>query len=83
MVIGITAEKDRAKLIEFARHHKLSYPILLDGGKTFKDYKLGQIPDVCFINKKLAISSIYLGYNPGGAEKIAAEIGKLLAIVPE
>ena len=81
VVLGITPENDRDRLREFARQNKLSYPILLKGGKVFKDYKLGQIPDVCIINKELVVSSMYIGFNPGNEEKIEAEVRSLLATV--
>lgn len=81
VIYGITLEKDRDKLKEFARSKKLRYPILMDGRKVFKDYGLGQIPDLCFINGELVISAVYTGFSPDNGKKIEAEIGKLLADV--
>ena len=78
IVIGITVETNGGKVQSFAKQNQLSYPILLNARKVFKDYKLGQIPDVCLINKEGTISNLYLGFNPCNEEKIEAEIECLL-----
>lgn len=83
VVIGVTIEKDLDKLREFAAQNKLSYPIMLDAREVFRDYKLGQIPDVCLINRDFAVSSMYLGYNPCKEEEIRAEVDKLLKTISE
>jgi peroxiredoxin len=83
VVIGITVEKDRKKLQQFARQNKLSYPILLNAKKVLKDYKLGQIPDVCSINKEGVISSVYVGFSPCNEEKTEAEVGNLLETISQ
>jgi len=82
VVIGVTPEKNDDKVKKFARQNKLSYPILLDGWKVFKDYKLGQIPDVCIIDRKFAISAMYVGFNPCNEMRIEAEIKELLVTIP-
>ena len=78
VVIGITVETNSEKVQTFAKQNQLSYPILLNARKVFKDYKLGQIPDVCLINKEGTISGLYLGFNPCNEGKIEAEIECLL-----
>lgn len=77
-VVGLTVERDNGKLKEFASQSKLSYTILLNSKGAFKDYRLGQIPDVCIINRDLVISSMYMGFNSCNEGKIETEIGELL-----
>jgi peroxiredoxin len=74
VVIGVTVEKNAEKVRAFARQNRLSYPILLDAGKVFKDYKMGQIPDLCFINKKGIISAVHIGFNPRNEAKVESRI---------
>ena len=78
VVIGITVERGVEKVRAFCRQEQLFYPILLNGRKAFKAYKLGQIPDMCLINKDGVICALYVGLNPCNEAKIEAEIEELL-----
>jgi peroxiredoxin len=74
VVIGVTVEKNTEKVRAFAEQNQLSYSILLDAGKVFKDYKMGQIPDLCFINRKGIISAVYIGFNPRNEAKVESQV---------
>jgi cytochrome c biogenesis protein CcmG/thiol:disulfide interchange protein DsbE len=74
VVIGVTVEKNAEKVRAFARQNQLSYLILLEAAKVFKDYKMGQIPDLCFINKKGVISVVYIGFNPRNEAKVESQV---------
>jgi hypothetical protein len=81
VVIGLTLEKDTGKLKEFAKQNKLSYPILVNSRKAFRDYRLGQLPNVCYIDRQSIISTIYTGFSPDIGEKMKAETKTLLMII--
>lgn len=80
-VIGITLESKNDRLKKIASDKKIAYPILFKGLKTFRDYKLGQVPDICIINQKLCIESMYIGFHPDNEKKIEDEVKKLLATI--
>lgn len=43
--------------------------------------RLGQLPNVCYIDRQSIISTIYTGFSPDIGEKMEAETKKLLMII--
>lgn len=78
VIIGITSEKDIAKIKNFATDNKITFTILLDGTDVFKNYRVTQLPMLYFISKEGNVCSIFMGTNANNEAKIDAEIEKLI-----
>ena len=74
VILGITSEKDKAKVKKFVTENKITFPILAEGAKAFKDYKATQLPTVLFVNKDGSICSAHLGAVTYNEAKFDAEI---------
>jgi hypothetical protein len=82
IVLGITSEKDKVKVKSFATQSKITYPILIEASKTFKDYKVNQLPTIFYINKDGIIYSVHSGPVTSDEKMMDAEIAKVLANTP-
>lgn len=78
VVIGITSEKDIAKIKSFVTDNKITFTILSNGADVYKNYRVTQLPILYFINKEGVVCSIFMGTNASNEAKIDAEIEKLL-----
>ena len=81
MLLGITAEKNRKKLGQFALKQGLSYPILIGDRKIFKAYKVGGVPDIYYIDADGKVSTRDVGFKPGGKKKMEAQVKNLLVVI--
>ena len=52
VVIGIHSQQGGEKLAEFVREHKLSFPILLDSGKTVERFLIESFPSYMLLDKR-------------------------------
>jgi len=74
VILGITSEKDKVKVKKFVTQNKITFPILAEGIKAFKDYKVTQLPTVLFINKDGSVCSAHFGTVTYDEPKFDAEI---------
>ncbi len=79
VILGITSEKDKAKVQKFVTNNKLTFPILAEGAKTFKDYKVTQLPTVLCITKEGNVCSAYFGAVTYDEAKFDAEITNFMS----
>lgn len=80
--VAIDPEKDRGKVEDFARQHKINYTVPLDPGgqKTAAAYKVRGIPATFIIDRKGVIRYAHVGFSgEEDAAKIESEVKKLLA----
>jgi len=80
IVLGITSETNQTKIQKFVTDNKLTFPILIEGTKALKDYKVTQLPLIFFIKKDGTVSSAYVGPSAYDEVKMDAEIAKLLGV---
>jgi peroxiredoxin len=78
IILGITSEKYKEKVKRFVTANKLTFPILVEGIKTFKDYKVTQLPTVLFITKDGNVCSAHFGVITYNEPKFDAEIKSFL-----
>ena len=83
IVLGITSETNRTKIQKFVTDNKLTFPILIEGAKALKDYKVTQLPLIFFVKKDGTVFSAYVGPPAYDEVKMDAEIAKLLGAVPK
>jgi len=84
VVLGImsTPEKSKEKVQEFVNKYKITFPMLIGAGKTFKDYKVNQLPTVFYINKDGMIYSVHSGPVTCDEERMSADIKKVMENAP-
>lgn len=80
VILGLTVERSNEKLRELVTKYQLPYPILQDATEVFQEYKVGQIPDLCVIDRLGVMRSFYPGYHPGYEERFMAEVRALLKL---
>lgn len=81
VILGISMDSggDAAQKVKgFAKKNNLTYPMLMDNGKTSTSYTVYNIPVTYVLDGKHVIVSIYKGYMPGLGDRIAGQIEKLL-----
>ena len=78
VILGVTSEKNKEKVKKFVTDNKLTFPILVEGVKTFKDYKVTQLPTVLFITKDGNVCSAHFGVITYDEAKFDAEITKFI-----
>lgn len=76
------SEKDKEKIKTFVIQNKITFPILIEAGKAFKDYKVNQLPTIFYINKESVIFSVHSGPVTYDEKKMDAEIAKIIANTP-
>lgn len=80
-VLGVSV--DRAQdlsnyLVEFSRVYHINYPVLIGNDDVARKYNVTSIPVSVLIDKKGKIVNIYVGYSANFAEKISAQIEKII-----
>lgn len=80
-VEGITPEKEREALAEFAKHHELKHRIAVMPETSELDNKYGVtgIPQVVLIDRQGKVRLIKVGSGPDNAQAIEAMLQRLLA----
>ncbi len=81
VVLGISMDEGGEavrKVKGFAEKNNLTYPMLMDDGKTSSSYGVYTIPVTFALDRKHVIVAIYKGYMPGPGDRIAGQIEKLL-----
>jgi peroxiredoxin len=66
------------KVKGFAEKNNLTYPMLMDDGKTSKSYAVYNIPATYILDRNHVIIKIYKGYMPGLGDRMAEQIEQLL-----
>ena len=74
VILGVTSERNKEKVKKFVTNNKLTFPILAEGVKTFKDYLVTQLPTVLFITKEGYVCSAHFGAVTYDEAKFDAEI---------
>ncbi|MHC4630411.1 MAG: redoxin family protein [Planctomycetota bacterium] len=77
VVIGINNERDHTKVKAFAKT-RMSYLILLDADKQFKEYGARSIPTAFYIDKEGMIRYRDVGFGPGKEKEMEQKIKELL-----
>ena len=77
VVIGINNERDHAKVKEFAKD-RISYIILLDADKQFRQYGARSIPTAFYIDKDGKIRYRDVGFGPGKEKEMERKVKELL-----
>ncbi len=81
VVLGISMDEGGEavrKVKGFAEKNNLTYPMLMDDGKTSGSYGVYTIPVTFVLDRKHVIVAIYKGYMPRPGDRIAGQIEKLL-----
>jgi hypothetical protein len=81
VLLGITAEKDVDKLQQFVMKQGLSYPILIGDRKIFKEYKVGGVPDIYYIDPEGKVSARDVGFKPEAEKDMESKIKNLLNMI--
>jgi peroxiredoxin len=80
-VLGVSTDSGSGavqKVKGFAEKNNLTYPMLMDDGKTSKSYAVYNIPATYILDRNHVIVKIYKGYMPGLGGRIVEQIEKLL-----
>lgn len=76
IVLGINELENAKKALDFAKAHKVTYPVLIDGGAMGKDYGVIGMPVHVFVDRRGVVSTYRLGEMTPG--EIEAAIRKIL-----
>jgi cytochrome c biogenesis protein CcmG/thiol:disulfide interchange protein DsbE len=77
VLIGVNNETDHAKVKEFARE-RISYVVLLDADKPFKEYGTRSIPTLFYIDRNGKVHHRDVGFSDGNEKVIERKVKELL-----
>ncbi len=81
VVLGISMDSGGGavrKVKGFAEKNNLTYPMLMDDGKSSKSYAVRNIPATYILDRNHVIVKIYKGYMPGLGDRSGEQIEQLL-----
>ena len=78
VVIGINHERNHTMVKNFAKAH-LSYIVLLDADKQFKEYGIRGIPAAFYIDREGKVRYHDVGFGPGREQEMEQKVQELLA----
>lgn len=78
-LLGVSMDEDAKRATQFVRTLKVTYPILLDSGKTVAPvYQLAQLPMTVLIDRAGTVRYVHHDFRPGAEQQYMAELRILL-----
>ncbi|MHC4540369.1 MAG: redoxin family protein [Planctomycetota bacterium] len=79
VVVGLNNERNHDKVKKFAEE-QISYVVVLDADKQFKEYGIRGIPAAFYIDREGKIRYREIGFRPGREKEVEQKVRELLAI---
>jgi peroxiredoxin len=76
-IITINTSDTRESVIAFAKKNNISYPILLNGRKVSKDFRVSAYPTFYLVDKQGNIAASFEGYSKELETELTAKIDKI------